>query len=239
MGNRTKETPEREKMRLALIKQYRIAHAEKEVEKHFEEMMGKRDMAELISGFFDEGGNPPPNMSLKDIDKQYKTLAAQCKWLEVIFHELHEKIKETHPEGYEAEQKERAEKHSELEARRAEAYKAYLDNREDDGKREDLLKLVHSLIKDSRQIWELRQYSKFRDLEGFHIIGVRHVEEALRYMFVKYKNSHSHISTAPDTRYEKMREQADWIEITIAEIEPKLLTLREILDSSHAFQLHY
>ncbi|MFH1158201.1 MAG: hypothetical protein V1721_04880 [Pseudomonadota bacterium] len=220
------EDPEREKMRTKLVKKHMTENAEKEARSHSEEISGERDIARVIQNLFDEQGRPPPYITVESIIRQYEELLIQRAWTLVIFKEFHRKLESLDPLQYQKDKEEREKTEKEEEIKKQEAFHRPSASQPEHPKLRDM---VLKVLKKGLRAKELGARLK-RGGADVRIIGVRQIETALHNLFAGYKKSQVAVAN-----YEVIRSEADWLEVVISDIDHKLMSLKEFVDSGQTF----
>jgi len=235
ISGREVESPEREKLRRELIIKYRTEQAERNQKKHENEIHGNYDPTEVIRAFFDDSGSLPPTLPFDTMVRQFHYIRGQMRWVRAIFEEMHTKLKILDPERYEREQAETEQNVREKTEAKKKRYEEYMREKSP-GEDDELLKLIHWVIKNSRRSQDLRRKA-CNEMAGIRITGVGQVETALRYLFAEYiTNPEYAVKDDPVTRYTVLKREADWLEIVMAELETNILVLGEIVASGHYLQ---
>ena len=85
-------TKHQQSLRESAIKRFKSKKIEKFVSKQIEHFKSTRQVAEVITFFFDENGKPPSNLSLEDIIAERNNLKAQIHWIHAIRSEMQNKL---------------------------------------------------------------------------------------------------------------------------------------------------
>jgi len=220
------EDSEREKLRTELIKKYITEKAEREAKIHSEEISGKRDIEKVILNLFDKQGRPPFYITIESLIRQKEELLSQRAWTFAIFKELHRKLESLNPLQYQKDKEEREDIEKEEEIKKKEIRSQSL---KDHPKHPKLRDMVLKVLKKSLRAKELSARLK-RDGKGMRIVGVRQIENALHHLFAGYKTSR-----IVNANYKIIRTEVDWLEVIISDIDHKLMSLGELVDSGKTF----
>ncbi len=233
-GKQAEQDPACEELRSRLITEYRVQRQKAETKKHLDEISGQYDSSEVILELFDKDGLAPPNMSIEDIIKQYNRLGAQRCWMRVIEEELDKMLQKLDPERYEEEHGEREALLHDLEAKKEEVRRRYLSV-EKEKERPWLREVLREALQAMRRSGEMEKLLKL-EVTDARICGIRQIETALRYLFATYVTNPAYkVPEDPVMRYTVMRREADWLAITIASIDSKLLSLSELIESGQVY----
>lgn len=233
LDRQVEKDPALEELRQARIRSFKIGLAEREAKKHLDEISGRRDIRQIALDLFDSQGNPPANVTTEDIEKQYKKMIGQYRWMKAILQELHKKMNALDPALYAQETGERGARKKE---REDELDRLEIDRAKDRAQvsSSGLRNAIRDVLRQQRRANVIRQFVK-KHVKDARITGVRQIETALRYLFAEYATSPAYAVTddAP-ARYAVMRREADWLDVAMAELEVKLASLGELRE---AYQL--
>lgn len=223
----------REDMRQNLIKQYRIDRAARQNKKHAAEIIGKNSPSGAILDLFDDDGNAPVNITQISLKKQYKRMAGQLRWVMALSEELHRELEKIDPTRYHADQKIIQDRDHDLAQKKEEIYQKFI-SRIDQDQFPKLRKAMRDTLQSIRNAREMKQFVK-RSVTDIRVIGVRQVEKALQYLFADYVIARDGPALDASARYDLIRKELDWLEINAVEINNKLCSLYELLQSGQAY----
>jgi hypothetical protein len=234
---KVEKNPAREKLRLEMIDNAKKSIVQKKVESHLEEIAGKRDICESMLFFFDDDGNPPPNMSVETITSKYNMIKGQMRWIIALVNEMDRKLEELDPEQYKADKQIVQKLHDDYSKELESNCSHYIEENKININ-PDLRKEIKRALQNNIRAIQLREKMQ-RNISDMRIIGVNQISPTLRYLFAENMKDPEPSMLDTKSRYRYLKKEADWLAVAIIDLEGKLLNLREMVYASHAFMDRY
>jgi hypothetical protein len=216
--------PAREKLRLKLLEIDKKRNIKRHVDKHLDEIEGRRELSESIEWLFNDEGKLPANISAESIKAKYKILSGQLKWVKALVKEMHKKLEIIDPLQANVDKEERELLEQKYEAEIDENNKHAIDPGV-------CLEIHKALRMKSRAAWLKKSWE--REISDTRIVGICRVETAMRYLFADYiAKPELKITDDLNARYQVIKKEADWLSVMIIDLEGKLINLREMVYAS-------
>jgi hypothetical protein len=234
------DTSGREEMRQNLLKKARWNKAEKDVKTFGDEISGKRKMSTMILETFDNDGRPPKNISYESLLSQYEKFSAQQQWMQSFVQEFHFKMAELDSTRFEERKQVRAAQEEERRKENEEAYAAFTAGKEPVNLNSQLKDMIGRVMKKSSRAKELNSYAKEKMRADMHIVGAHQMESAIGYLFSDYlRDRNPKYAVEKDDHFRLLENEVERLEVALAEIDWKLVYLKEFLLSAEAYLKGY
>lgn len=232
-SEQTEQNPEREALRVALIKKFGIENAEMEAKKHLEEMSGKREATNAFLFLCDKQGRPPKNISMQEIINQYDTLSGQFKWMQALANELQIKLRTLDAKRFIKDQQAKEQQEKEQETTNGTLYQQYTE-----GKQHllnpELQNFIRKALQKTSHSRTASQQAK-KESEELRILGICQVEPALRCIFADNQKTWNAMPEDVNEHYLLLKREADWLVAMVAELDSKRSGLRDMIKSAYAY----
>jgi hypothetical protein len=227
--------PAREKMRLDLLRKSRWDKAERDVQNYRAEIMGEKDHSKAILEAFDTDGRPPVHITAESLNAQYKKFHGQLQWITAILEEFHLKLEQLDPDRYAAYQAERGRRSEERKIKKEEAFAQYTADRKQQLSPK-LRDMVGRALQKTIRAKELSTYVKKSTEAEMHLVGSHQIGVSLGYLFADYIRDRKPLFAVTDqTRYEAIENETARLELVKAEVENKLVYLKELTQSAETY----
>lgn len=129
-SRKVEPNPERERMRLALIKARQLQRMNDKAIKHIQKICNSEKIEDVFKSLFSQSGRPPENLSIASMVEQYESLIGKRKWLMAFIKALSAKFKELDYLRYEQYITEKKQQEVQDEEKRQASFLEYIKTKE-------------------------------------------------------------------------------------------------------------
>ncbi len=225
--------PQCEASRRELMADWRRIQIRALVLAHLRRIVRKDGLSQTLEGLYDQNGNPPHNISLRKLLRQYRVMRRQQGWLEAVVGELRERLKTLDLVRY---RKERAQMLAELRRRRA-GREGMLAAALPDGVQESQLPpklraLIRKAVELEIERKEVRNVISI-DPDEFDLNSSRKAQTMMRYLFVEHvRSNRENLPSDPAAQYAYLSSVSQEFDALILDLRANIYELEEFIESA-------
>lgn len=225
--------PACEASRQELMSEWRRIQVRALVLAHLRRIVRQDGLSQSLEGLYDRDGNPPPNISLRKLMRQYRVMRRQQGWLEALVDELRQRMKALDLVRYHSDM---ARLQAELRRRREQRegmLAAAMPEGVEEGQLPSKLRaLIRKAVELEIQRKEARNVISI-DAEEFDLNSARKAQTVMRYLFFEHvRTNREKIPTDPAAQYEYLFRTATEFDALVLDLRANIYELEEFIESA-------